>query len=77
MFGAFDEQVRTRLSELQSMAQSGGLDEAVEEMIEALRDYAEDWAERLHSAPNHADNWGLVQIVGLASDEQLREWLLA
>lgn len=53
------------------------LDEAVEEMIEALRDYAEDWVERLHSAPNHADNWGLVQIVGLASDEQLREWLLA
>lgn len=53
------------------------LDEAVEEMVEALRDYAEDWVDRLHAAPNHADNWGLVQIVGLASDEQLRGWLLA
>ncbi|MER6939282.1 hypothetical protein ABTX24_03155 [Nocardioides sp. NPDC127514] len=53
------------------------LDEAVEEMVDALRDYAEDWVDRLHAAPNHADNWGLVQIVGLASDEQLRDWLLA
>ncbi|WP_378818383.1 sugar isomerase domain-containing protein [Nocardioides sp. YIM B13467] len=38
MFGAFDEQVRTRLSKLQSMAQSGGLDEAVEAMVGSIRD---------------------------------------
>jgi uncharacterized phosphosugar-binding protein len=38
VFGAFDEQVRTRLSELQSMAQSGGLDEAVEAMVGSIRD---------------------------------------
>jgi predicted RNase H-like HicB family nuclease len=58
-------------------ADGATLDEAVEELVEALRDYAEDWVDRLHAAPNHADNWGLVQIVGLASDEQLRDWLLA
>jgi len=37
VFGAFDEQVRTRLSELQSMAQSGGLDKAVEAMVGSIR----------------------------------------
>ncbi len=37
VFGAFDEQVRTRLSELQSIAQSGGLDEAVEAMVTSIR----------------------------------------
>jgi uncharacterized phosphosugar-binding protein len=37
VFGAFDEQVRTRLSELQSMAQSGGFDEAVEAMVGSIR----------------------------------------
>lgn len=37
VFGAFDEQVRTRLSKLQSMAQSGGLDEAVEAMVGSIR----------------------------------------
>lgn len=58
-------------------ADGASLDEAVEEMIEALRDYAEAWVERLRLAPNHVDNWGLVQIVSLASDEQLRDWLLA
>ncbi|GGU08041.1 UPF0309 protein [Nocardioides albus] len=37
MFGAFDEQVRTRLSELQAIAQSGGFDEAVELMVSSIR----------------------------------------
>lgn len=37
VFGAFDEQVRTRLSELQSIAQSGGLDDAVEAMVSSIR----------------------------------------
>jgi hypothetical protein len=27
------------------------------------------------NAPNHRDNWGLVQLIGLSDDEQLREWL--
>jgi len=58
-------------------ADGATLDEAVEEMIDALRDYADDWADRLRVAPNHADNWGLVQIVALADDLQLRDWLLA
>lgn len=58
-------------------ADGATIEEAVEEMIDALRDYAEAWAERLRLAPNHEDNWGLVQIVTLASDEQLRNWLLA
>jgi len=53
------------------------LDEATEAMIEALRDYVEEWADHLRLAPNHAENWGLVQIVALSSDEQLRNWLLA
>ncbi|MEI7055424.1 SIS domain-containing protein [Nocardioides sp. CCNWLW239] len=37
VFGAFDEQVRTRLSELQAIAQSGGLDEAIELMVHSIR----------------------------------------
>jgi predicted RNase H-like HicB family nuclease len=58
-------------------ADGATLDEAVEEMIDALRDYAEEWADHLRLAPNHAENWGLVQMVALSSDEQLRDWLLA
>jgi predicted RNase H-like HicB family nuclease len=51
-------------------------DEAVTEMIEALREYAEDWQDRLLNASNHRGNWGLVQLIGLSDDEQLRAWLL-
>ncbi len=52
------------------------LDEAVDEMIEALREYAEDWGDRLLDAPNHWENSDLVQLVSLGSDDQLREWLI-
>lgn len=51
------------------------LDSAVADMIEALREYAYDWQERLLNAPNHRDNWGLVQLVELSSDDELREWI--
>lgn len=52
-------------------------DEAIEEMIQALREYAQDWQDRLSDAPNHLGNRGLVQLVGLSDDDQLREWLTA
>jgi predicted RNase H-like HicB family nuclease len=50
-------------------------DEALDEMVTALREYSEDWADHLRLAPNHEQNWGLVQIIVLSSDEQLRDWL--
>jgi hypothetical protein len=52
------------------------LDEAQDDIVDALREYAEDWGTRLHAAPNHADNWGLVQLIELSSDEQLKSWLV-
>jgi predicted RNase H-like HicB family nuclease len=57
-------------------ADGATLAEAVDDMIDALREYAEDWQDRLGDAPNHADNWGLVQLVGLSDDVQLRDWLV-
>ncbi len=50
-------------------------DEALDEMVLALREYADDWSDHLLHAPNHAQNWGLVQLIELSNDEQLREWL--
>ncbi len=52
------------------------LDEAVDDLIDALRDYAEDWNERLHTAPDHAQHRSLVELVELSDDDQLREWLV-
>jgi predicted RNase H-like HicB family nuclease len=49
---------------------------AVVEMIDALREYAEDWQERLLDAPNHRNNWGLVQLISLSTDDQIRDWLV-
>ncbi|WP_431927398.1 hypothetical protein [Nonomuraea jabiensis] len=45
-------------------------------MVDALREYAEDWQDRLLDAPNHRENWGLVQLISLSDDDQLREWLV-
>jgi predicted RNase H-like HicB family nuclease len=57
-------------------ADGATFDEAIEEMIQALREYAEDWQERLRTAPNHEDNWGLVQMIALSDDAQLRDWMV-
>ena len=56
-------------------ADGATFDEAADEMVLALREYAEDWAERLRLAPNHAGNWALVQLVGLSDDAELRAWV--
>ena len=49
--------------------------EAIEDMVQALREYAADWVDDLHTAPNHARHWGLVQLVALSTDDELRSWI--
>ena len=52
------------------------LDAALDDLIDALRDYAVDWNDRLHVAANHEANWAVAALVELSTDEQLRSWLL-
>jgi predicted RNase H-like HicB family nuclease len=49
-------------------------DEAVDELILALREYAEDWHDHPGRAPNHAENGPLVELIGISDDDQLRAW---
>lgn len=57
-------------------ADGASFDDAVTEMVDALREYAEDWQDHLLDAPNHRENWGLVQLISLSDDDQLRDWLV-
>jgi antitoxin (DNA-binding transcriptional repressor) of toxin-antitoxin stability system len=57
-------------------ADASTLEDAIVEMIQGLREYAEDWADHLLHAPNHRDNWGLVQLIQLSDDVQLHAWLV-
>jgi 2-methylisocitrate lyase-like PEP mutase family enzyme len=57
-------------------ADAGTFEEAVDYMVLVLREYGEDWQDRLLHAPNHAGNWGLVQLIALSDDEQLKAWLV-
>ena len=50
--------------------------DAVHEMVDALREYADDWQDRLADVVNHAGHWGLVQLIVLSTDEQLGDWLV-
>lgn len=58
-------------------AEAASFEEAIDEMLDGLRDYADDWDSHLAEAPNHAENWGLVNLIRLSDDAQLRAWLLA
>lgn len=51
-------------------------DGALDEMVLVLREYAKDWEDHLLHAPNHANNWGLVQLIALSDDGQLKAWLV-
>ena len=57
-------------------ADGPSFDEAILEMVDALREYADDWQDRLLDTPNHRQHWGLVQLIGLSNDSQLRDWLV-
>jgi hypothetical protein len=56
-------------------AEGQTLDDSLDDLIENLRDYASEWPQQFASAPNHAGNWALVQLVNLSTNEALREWL--
>jgi predicted RNase H-like HicB family nuclease len=58
-------------------ADGATFEQAIMEMVDALREYAEDWQDHLLDAPNHRDHWGLIQLISLSDDEQLRDWLVA
>jgi len=49
---------------------------AIDELIDAVRDYAVDWSDHLRLAPNHEQNWGLVQLIDHSSDDELGVWML-
>lgn len=51
-------------------------DEALTEMVEALREYARDWHDHLSGAPNHQDNRGTVELIDRRDDEAVRAWLV-
>lgn len=51
------------------------LGDALTDFVDALRDYAEDSEDHLHAAPNHRENWALVQLIDLSTDQQLAAWL--
>lgn len=51
-------------------------EQALDEMVLALREYADDWQDHLLHAPNHAQRWGLVQLVALSSDQEIKDWLV-
>lgn len=57
-------------------ADGATFDEAMAEMVDALREYAEEWQAGLGDASNHRIHWGLVQMICLSDDEQLRAWLV-
>lgn len=56
-------------------AEASDPDMVLEQVLTALREYAEDWVDHLRQAPNHADNWPRVQLIQLCDDTQLSNWL--
>jgi len=56
------------------VSEGADVEGALEDLVLSLREYAEDWEDHLQQAPNHSENWALVQLVKLSTDEQLIDW---
>ena len=52
-------------------------EETLNELVGALRAYADDWEDHPEAAPNHREHEVLVQLVRQCDDDQLRGWLVA
>lgn len=63
------------IPDLPIAAEGDDLDDLIAELVQALREYAEDWGIRLSGYSNHQQNRMLVQLVQLSTDEQLATWL--
>lgn len=50
-------------------------DEAIEDAVDAMRDYAEAWSDRLRLSANHSQKWRLVQMIQLSDDDQIKSWI--
>src|SRR5690606_36530323 len=57
------------------VSEGANLDSALTDLAAALREYAENWDERLQHAPNHGANRALVHFVKQATDKELLDWL--
>jgi predicted RNase H-like HicB family nuclease len=57
-------------------ADGASFEEAITDLTDALREYAAAWDDHLGTAPNHQQHWGIVQLIKLSDDAQLREWIL-
>ncbi|MDO5699182.1 MAG: hypothetical protein Q4G51_14540 [Dermatophilus congolensis] len=69
-----DDSVGIALPGAPLAAEGETLEEAAQEMIAAMREYAGDWPQLRH-APNHQRHRSLVTLIDIASDEQLMDWL--
>ncbi len=59
------------------VAVGSSLTDARERLVAELRDYARDWVDHLHDAPNHALRRDVVEVIQRATDDDLRAHLLA
>ena len=57
-------------------AEGEQLSDAIEELVEEIRVYHDDWVSRLRHAPNHEGNVPLVWLAQSMPDDDLRDWLM-
>ena len=58
------------LHELDVHGVGGTLDEALDDLAEAMLEYADDWVDHLRHAPNHAPRAGYVRRIEIAGDTE-------
>jgi hypothetical protein len=72
-----DDQLHTvAVRGLPLAAEGESLSDAFDDLVDEIRDYCDDWVDRLRFAANHEGNIPLVYLAQTMSDDELHAWLV-
>ena len=75
-FNADDELHTVGIRGLPLATEAEQLGDAVAELVGDIRDYCDDWVERLRFVSNHAGNVPLVYLAQSMDDDDLQNWIV-
>lgn len=75
-YNADDELHTVAVRGLPLAAEGQSLSDALDDLVDEIRDYCDDWVDRLRYALNHEGNIPLVYLAQTMSDDELHAWLM-
>jgi hypothetical protein len=75
VYNSEDDLYTVAIRGLPLAAEGESLSDALDDLVDEVRDYCDDWVSRLRFAPNHEGNIPIVYLAQTMTDDELHDWL--